>query len=439
MLPKGDSAKLEKDLVIILGAFDVVDAYETGRQSVIAKQIIIQDEYNSKDYNRFTGDVAMVILTEKVQFTELIKPICLLAKGQADDYEGPATVAGWGVTEQGATEGADTASLIEIPIISNEKCYREESKLASIGWDESFCAGKEGIGVCSGDSGSGIYVEINGKYYIKGVVSAAINGGGCGGSKFAIFTDLTKYDLSIEGRLRNLNKVKQQSNAIATTEAPKVIECGRIPEGLPKKLFENQMLSPEDVPFFVEITADKYTVLGIFLAPDKIITSHQPKVSSAPLTINVGGVYVDKLIKKVMKIPNKDGDTTIGTIVILSSPVKELEDLPCLLPNFYTPSIDEEIFSFDETIDDEQRRQMTVGRNVAINKCDTSALKEPNMYCLQLPSEGAFPNFAFVVKDGKLALVGVFRMVASLIEKGKFFDVVTFKAISSENVPVKYP
>lgn len=96
IVPKGEDRKHEKDVIIILGAHDVNDPYETGRTTVIAKEFIVQNDYNSKDYNRFTGDLAMVILTENVQFSELIKPICLLHMGQADMYEGDAIVAGWG-------------------------------------------------------------------------------------------------------------------------------------------------------------------------------------------------------------------------------------------------------------------------------------------------------------------------------------------------------
>lgn len=436
IIPKGEiPRKHEKDIVIILGAHDVIDPYETGRTTASAKEIIIQKDYNMKDHDKFTGDLAMVILTRNIELTEFIQPICLMINNHLNSYEGDAIVAGWGVTKSGETMAADTASLINVPIISNEKCYQEEPKLAQIGWNESFCAGKEGIGVCTGDSGSGLYVEVEGRYYLKGIVSAAVNGGGCEGSHFAIYTDVTKYDLSVEGRLKNLNAPEENFQEI---NQPKVIKCGRIPGIFPKKVYQSKNLAQDEFPWFVEMKIESVNFLGVFITPEKIVSLHNLEVSEFPLKIRVGKNHLDKNITSVQIITTNDGDA-IAFIITLSSPVLELVDLPCLLPNFYTPDINEEIYSFDEKTSSEKRRQLSIGKNINLSECsDNSSDQETDRYCMQLRSSSdTSPKFAFTIKHGKLSLIGVLKSTNSLEEE--IFDLITLQAISSLSVPVEYP
>lgn len=57
----------------------------------------------------------------------------------------------------------------------------------------SFCGGKADG---SGDSGSGVYVVHDGRYYIRGIVSLALldNTGKCNVNTYSLFTDIIEFD-----------------------------------------------------------------------------------------------------------------------------------------------------------------------------------------------------------------------------------------------------
>lgn len=64
--------------------------------------------------------------------------------------------------------------------------------LTQIDWDEAFCAGREGAGVCKGDSGSGFYLNENGKFYLRGIVSSSVVRS-CSEANLALYSDVFWY------------------------------------------------------------------------------------------------------------------------------------------------------------------------------------------------------------------------------------------------------
>lgn len=107
---------------------------------------------------------------------------------------------GYGINENGTV--SNIARMIRSPIISHRDCSKSEIHQALLS-HRGFCGGyANGTGVCAGDSGSGLYVLHNGKYYLRGIVSASLYGFafGCNVDEHAIFTDVLKfYDWIIGG------------------------------------------------------------------------------------------------------------------------------------------------------------------------------------------------------------------------------------------------
>lgn len=197
---KGGNRKFSENIEVLLGAHDLSIFYEYDRVEHKVKQIIIHDDYETtlSSNLRFTGDIAMIILYEKVTFTDYILPICIFGDQEIQfDYKDfkNGTIAGWGKTLLSTDKHSDVPNEIFVPITDNELCYRHDPRLASIAWSKSFCAGSEGKSACPGDSGSGFYVKSGNRFYLRGLVSSAINGGGCSGDHLVIFTDVFKYDL----------------------------------------------------------------------------------------------------------------------------------------------------------------------------------------------------------------------------------------------------
>lgn len=195
--PKDMKIKLPENLIVILGAHNLSDPYEAEKEISKVKSVFIHADYETttKVHSRFTGDLALITLVKTITFTDYIRPICVVMAHKISETNVDGILVGWGQTL--STENhSDVPYAITIPIIDDGPCYRNDSRLATIAWDKSFCAGSEGKGACKGDSGSGFYVKREDRFFLKGVVSSAINGGGCSGNHLVIFTDVTKYNIS---------------------------------------------------------------------------------------------------------------------------------------------------------------------------------------------------------------------------------------------------
>lgn len=187
---------------MILGAHNIAKRIEPGRFNAVVKTIKVHDKWNPSTID-FEGDIAMLKLSNPVTSTEFINPVCI-ANWQTSSITN-GVVSGWGVA--GDTDvPSNVPRKTEIPILSNLDCLKKNPGLLSIFSDDLFCAGKAGSGVCKGDSGSGFYVEIAGKFYVRGIVSSSTNEL-CSRSVAALYSDV----------LKNSNFIQGFSRAIITT------------------------------------------------------------------------------------------------------------------------------------------------------------------------------------------------------------------------------
>ena len=156
-------------------------------------EVVIHDDWNPFIL-RFSNDIAILILEEDIAFSRLIRPICLIFD-DIPTYGTQGTVVGWGVEPNSKQLNVKKAKKLRISITSNEECYRENTDMGKIAWDKSFCAGKQGEGVCKGDSGGGVFIEIDNKFYFKGLVSSStsVDRSGCYTGNFSLYTDVAKY------------------------------------------------------------------------------------------------------------------------------------------------------------------------------------------------------------------------------------------------------
>jgi secreted trypsin-like serine protease len=187
-----------KNLIALIGAFDLSDPHEVGRLSVDLSEMILHRDWNPF-VDRYNDDIAILLIESEVQFTNFIRPICLWSEDEIVRVR-EGTVAGWGKPKNSDERNKTIPSFIKVLIVkTNEKCYEENPFFARIGSEKSFCAGRAGVGVCQGDSGSGLLVKHNNKFYLKGIVSSSIiDSTGCYTEDFAIYTDAMKYQNFIE-------------------------------------------------------------------------------------------------------------------------------------------------------------------------------------------------------------------------------------------------
>jgi secreted trypsin-like serine protease len=187
---KGSSKTKANDLLTILGANNLEDWNEEGRQNRTVKGVFEHSKWDASNL-RYSNDIAVLLLNDEVSFTTHIQPICLLT----DEREiKTGKVVGWGaVDDYGNT--ADVAKIAELETISFIHCILNFTRLSFIAWDASFCALSKVDGVCKGDSGSGFYVEIEGRYYLKGIVSSRATKqlNSCVDNQVALYSDISKY------------------------------------------------------------------------------------------------------------------------------------------------------------------------------------------------------------------------------------------------------
>ncbi|KAJ6635913.1 Serine protease gd [Pseudolycoriella hygida] len=159
-----------EEVLLFLGRFNILNWGETGSKTAEVQQIIIHNDY-MKQESSYDADIAVVIMREKVQYTEYIRPICL-----------------W--------EGTDGLNSVEGQF-GTEECLRSSDTYRYITSDRTFCAGgRDGRGPCNGDSGGGFALNINNKWMLRGLVSAALADpivNTCNLGEYVVFTDAAKF------------------------------------------------------------------------------------------------------------------------------------------------------------------------------------------------------------------------------------------------------
>jgi len=179
---------------VILGVHNYKKSDELGRISAKVKSINVHQHWNT-DVPSFDGDIAFLELVNEVKFSNYIRPICLADEDSEVAEALQGTVAGFGLTKNGTL--SNIANKLDISIRDYHSCtltYPDHQSFASA---RTFCGGPaDGRGVCDGDSGSGVYVQHNNAFYLRGIVSNSLvdnNTMECDTHQQAIFTDVTQY------------------------------------------------------------------------------------------------------------------------------------------------------------------------------------------------------------------------------------------------------
>jgi secreted trypsin-like serine protease len=199
---KNEYAKDVSKLDIYVGANDLGNNSEFGREFPTAKEIIIHAGWDPKSEN-YEHDIALIRLSSPLKFNVFIKPICIMTTPELLDY---GRVAGWGEKEDGKTL-SEVAKIAKLKTSNVTSCLKRKPELVRIFWEESFCAENIDQGVCKGDSGSGFYFDIRDKIYLKGIVSSTFIQS-CSKNTVALYSDISKYFEFIEVR-NHYFKVKE--------------------------------------------------------------------------------------------------------------------------------------------------------------------------------------------------------------------------------------
>lgn len=140
-------------------------------------------------------DVGLLVFAERVQYSTYVRPICMWTSKTAlgiDDSEQTA-VAGWGIDAN--FKPTRFPSTVNVRKVSQEQCLREMVTAKDFLTPRTFCAGNsQGHGPCLGDSGGGLMVLRNNRWFVRGIVSLAQrSGNGCDLSRYVIYCDVARH------------------------------------------------------------------------------------------------------------------------------------------------------------------------------------------------------------------------------------------------------
>ncbi|XP_017046731.1 CLIP domain-containing serine protease 2 [Drosophila ficusphila] len=165
--------------------------------------LLLHEEYNPNVYT--DADLALLQLSEPVEFDDYIKPICLWNENFLLDLPSgyKSYVAGWGEDEKG-NRNTRLAKMTDTDIITQSECRgnlsAENSRFIT---SHTICASNaQASGPCSGDSGGGLMLQEEDIWMLRGVVSAGQRlTNRCNLTLPVIYTDVAKH---IEWLLRSM-------------------------------------------------------------------------------------------------------------------------------------------------------------------------------------------------------------------------------------------
>ncbi|XP_049294231.1 transmembrane protease serine 9-like [Anopheles funestus] len=160
-----------------------------------AQDIIVHPKFRS---GTIYNDIALIKLDTSITWSKFVQPVCLwnLDESWNTIVGKNGTIVGFGLTE--ANTVSENLKQTLVGVIDGLKCVEKDrdvfgNQLTS----NMICAGgQEGAIACSGDSGGGMFFEIEGKWFVRGIVSFTPRltvDGLCDASTYTAFTDVSKY------------------------------------------------------------------------------------------------------------------------------------------------------------------------------------------------------------------------------------------------------
>ncbi|KAL7013251.1 hypothetical protein ACKWTF_015299 [Chironomus riparius] len=192
---KSPSRLQASNLIVVFGTHDLNNPYEIGRAFHAVYSINVHPDWNTLTQS-YDADIAVLVLEKDVTFSENVQPICMPIPNSKVTTISSGSVIGYGKSEDTTKIHENIPKILSTPIHSNPNCFADNDGLALISSGRTFCGGSgRGIGVCTGDSGSGLIVTDGSAYYLRGIVSSSLLNAnrGCDVDTYAVFTDVTKF------------------------------------------------------------------------------------------------------------------------------------------------------------------------------------------------------------------------------------------------------
>ncbi|XP_067285315.1 chymotrypsin-like protease CTRL-1 [Pseudorasbora parva] len=142
----------------------------TNEVQVSIQSIIKHPKYNDSLFN---NDISLMKLSQPVNFTPYIRPICLASKESVFHDATTCWASGWGnIGKDQALSYPQTLQQVEIPVVGSSKCSCQYKSVRDIQiTPQMICAGRAKKGTCQGDSGGPLQCKQGSVWVQSGITS----------------------------------------------------------------------------------------------------------------------------------------------------------------------------------------------------------------------------------------------------------------------------
>lgn len=180
------------EVLAVMGVHNLTASIDQNQIQLTPKRIIVHEDWNVND-TKYDADLSLLEFEkEKIVFSDYIRPICYWTSPD-DPVASEGTVAGWGKTHDLIYDVIPKTATVKI--VTNVNCFLTFKELLPLSSNRTFCAGlQNGTGVCMGDSGGGLIVNVGGINYLRGIISSSlVKDSNCDVYTNAVYTDVLKF------------------------------------------------------------------------------------------------------------------------------------------------------------------------------------------------------------------------------------------------------
>uniref|UniRef100_A0A182MYI8 Peptidase S1 domain-containing protein n=1 Tax=Anopheles dirus TaxID=7168 RepID=A0A182MYI8_9DIPT len=164
------------------------------------QEVILHPGYGSSS---IINDIAILKLSSNITMTKFVQPVCLWTMDSSQELivGRNGTIVGFGLSEEDVVSNQLKQALVRV--VDALTCIASDRAVFGTHLtSDIFCGGGHtSVSACNGDSGGGMFFEVGGKWYVRGIVSFTPlrgNTGLCDPAKYTAFTDSAKYFSWIE-------------------------------------------------------------------------------------------------------------------------------------------------------------------------------------------------------------------------------------------------
>uniref|UniRef100_A0A2C9H3V6 Peptidase S1 domain-containing protein n=2 Tax=Anopheles gambiae TaxID=7165 RepID=A0A2C9H3V6_ANOGA len=164
-------------------------------QTHAVRQIIVHPRFSQ---HSIINDIALIKLRTNITMSKYVQPVCLwtMDSNQTLIVGRSGTIVGFGLNERDVVSDQLKQALVGVQ--DGLTCIASDRDVFGTHLTtDMFCGmGQNGASACNGDSGGGMFFEVGGKWYVRGLVSFTplnANTKPCDPRKNTAYTDVAKY------------------------------------------------------------------------------------------------------------------------------------------------------------------------------------------------------------------------------------------------------